>query len=174
MFFLPWGVCLPVPHGKNFDNIPRPDYLSISYAKNVLSFFFFSFFTCFLSQQVAIKTIKKAKIETEQDLIRIRREIQIMSSVQHPQIIHIYEGEHDTHTHICKDVLFWHMTVSSHASHQSIPLKCFYMYVRNLGPIMCLPSSALISNNVQTYSRKELWALQVVTNQARCLSHPFI
>ncbi|ROT63496.1 NUAK family SNF1-like kinase 1 [Penaeus vannamei] len=41
--------------------------------------------------QVAIKTIKKAKIETEQDLIRIRREIQIMSSVQHPQIIHIYE-----------------------------------------------------------------------------------
>ncbi|XP_037791290.1 NUAK family SNF1-like kinase 1 [Penaeus monodon] len=44
-------------------------------------------------QEVAIKTIKKAKIETEQDLIRIRREIQIMSSVQHPQIIHIYEGE---------------------------------------------------------------------------------
>ncbi|XP_042229550.1 uncharacterized protein LOC121871386 isoform X3 [Homarus americanus] len=42
-------------------------------------------------QEVAIKTIKKAKIETEQDLIRIRREIQIMSSVQHPQIIHIYE-----------------------------------------------------------------------------------
>jgi serine/threonine protein kinase len=31
--------------------------------------------------QVAIKTIKKAKIETEADLIRIRREIQIMSSV---------------------------------------------------------------------------------------------
>jgi serine/threonine protein kinase len=43
-------------------------------------------------QEVAIKTIKKAKIETEQDLIRIRREIQIMSSVQHPSIIHIYEG----------------------------------------------------------------------------------
>uniref|UniRef100_A0A6A7FUW8 Mucin-4-like n=3 Tax=Hirondellea gigas TaxID=1518452 RepID=A0A6A7FUW8_9CRUS len=42
-------------------------------------------------QEVAIKTIKKAKIETEQDLVRIRREIQIMSSVQHPQIIHIYE-----------------------------------------------------------------------------------
>ena len=43
---------------------------------------------------MAIKTIKKSKIETEADLIRIRREIQIMSSVQHPNIIHIYEGEH--------------------------------------------------------------------------------
>ena len=43
-------------------------------------------------QEVAIKTIKKSKIETEADLIRIRREIQIMSSVQHPNIIHIYEG----------------------------------------------------------------------------------
>ena len=44
--------------------------------------------------QVAIKTIKKSKIETEADLIRIRREIQIMSSVQHPNIIHIYEGKY--------------------------------------------------------------------------------
>ncbi|XP_039313870.1 uncharacterized protein LOC105192825 isoform X2 [Solenopsis invicta] len=42
-------------------------------------------------QEVAIKTIKKCKIKTEADLIRIRREIQIMSSVQHPNIIHIYE-----------------------------------------------------------------------------------
>ncbi|CAH2005035.1 unnamed protein product [Acanthoscelides obtectus] len=42
-------------------------------------------------QEVAIKTIKKSKIESEADLIRIRREIQIMSSVQHPNIIHIYE-----------------------------------------------------------------------------------
>lgn len=40
---------------------------------------------------MAIKTIKKSKIETEADLIRIRREIQIMSSVRHPNIIHIYE-----------------------------------------------------------------------------------
>lgn len=44
-----------------------------------------------MSLQVAIKTIKKSKIETEADLIRIRREIQIMSSVRHPNIIHIYE-----------------------------------------------------------------------------------
>lgn len=42
-------------------------------------------------QEVAIKTIRKCKIETEADLIRIRREIQIMSSVRHPNIIHIYE-----------------------------------------------------------------------------------
>ncbi|KAL1116821.1 hypothetical protein AAG570_005291 [Ranatra chinensis] len=42
-------------------------------------------------QEVAIKTIKKCKIETEADLIRIRREIQIMSSLRHPHIIHIYE-----------------------------------------------------------------------------------
>ncbi|CAN8001953.1 unnamed protein product [Ixodes hexagonus] len=43
------------------------------------------------NQEVAIKTIKKSKIETEQDSLRIRREIQIMSSIQHPYIIHIYE-----------------------------------------------------------------------------------
>ncbi|KAL5284900.1 NUAK1 family protein [Megaselia abdita] len=42
-------------------------------------------------QEVAIKTIKKCKIESDGDLIRIRREVQIMSSVQHPNIIHIYE-----------------------------------------------------------------------------------
>ncbi|CAG2163353.1 unnamed protein product [Oppiella nova] len=42
-------------------------------------------------QEVAIKTIKKSKVESDQDLIRIRREIQIMSSIQHPHIIHIYE-----------------------------------------------------------------------------------
>lgn len=43
-------------------------------------------------QEVAIKTIKKSKIEAEADLVRIRREVQIMSSVKHPNIIHIYEG----------------------------------------------------------------------------------
>jgi len=42
-------------------------------------------------QEVAIKTIKKTKIENEQDLQRVRREIQIMSSIEHPHIVHIYE-----------------------------------------------------------------------------------
>lgn len=42
-------------------------------------------------EEVAIKTIKKSKIEAEADLIRIRREIQIMSSIQHQNIIRIYE-----------------------------------------------------------------------------------
>ncbi|XP_063621564.1 uncharacterized protein LOC134793812 isoform X2 [Cydia splendana] len=42
-------------------------------------------------QEVAIKTIKKCKIESEADLVRIRREVQIMSSVRHPNIVHIYE-----------------------------------------------------------------------------------
>lgn len=42
-------------------------------------------------QEVAIKTIKKTKIESEQDLQRVKREIQIMSSIEHPHIIHIYE-----------------------------------------------------------------------------------
>lgn len=42
--------------------------------------------------KVAIKTIKKSKVSNQQDLIRIRREIQIMSSINHPNIIHIFEG----------------------------------------------------------------------------------
>ena len=42
--------------------------------------------------QVAIKTIAKARVESQADLTRIRREIQIMSSVRHPHIVHIYEG----------------------------------------------------------------------------------
>lgn len=51
-------------------------------------------------QEVAIKTIKKCKITTDADLVRIRREVQIMSSVQHPNIIHIYEGEFGGNTRI--------------------------------------------------------------------------
>ncbi len=38
-----------------------------------------------------MKAIKKSKIQTDDDLVRIRREIQIMSSVRHPSIIHIFE-----------------------------------------------------------------------------------
>lgn len=62
-------------------------------------------------QEVAIKTIKKSKIETEADLIRIRREVQIMSSVQHPNIIHIYEGKWtepwNSSVHILMLVVSW-------------------------------------------------------------------
>lgn len=51
----------------------------------MLSFFFF-----FL--KVAIKSIRKEKIKDEQDLVHIRREIEIMSTLCHPHIITIYEG----------------------------------------------------------------------------------
>uniref|UniRef100_A0A8C0G4A5 non-specific serine/threonine protein kinase n=1 Tax=Chelonoidis abingdonii TaxID=106734 RepID=A0A8C0G4A5_CHEAB len=41
---------------------------------------------------VAIKSIRKDKIKDEQDLVHIRREIEIMSSLNHPHIIGIHEG----------------------------------------------------------------------------------
>ncbi|XP_023686651.2 NUAK family SNF1-like kinase 2 [Paramormyrops kingsleyae] len=40
---------------------------------------------------VAIKSIRKEKITDEQDLTHIRREIEIMSSINHPHVIGIYE-----------------------------------------------------------------------------------
>ncbi|XP_044123671.1 NUAK family SNF1-like kinase 2 [Neovison vison] len=40
---------------------------------------------------VAIKSIRKDKIKDEQDLMHIRREIEIMSSLNHPHIIAIHE-----------------------------------------------------------------------------------
>ncbi|XP_020653050.3 NUAK family SNF1-like kinase 2 [Pogona vitticeps] len=40
---------------------------------------------------VAIKSIRKDKIKDEQDLIHIRREIEIMSSLNHPHIIAVHE-----------------------------------------------------------------------------------
>ncbi|XP_069489245.1 NUAK family SNF1-like kinase 2 isoform X2 [Ambystoma mexicanum] len=40
---------------------------------------------------VAIKSIRKEKIKDEQDLVHIRREIEIMSSLNHPHIIAIHE-----------------------------------------------------------------------------------
>ncbi|XP_051977194.1 NUAK family SNF1-like kinase 1 [Xyrauchen texanus] len=40
---------------------------------------------------VAIKSIRKEKIKDEQDMVHIRREIEIMSCLRHPHIISIYE-----------------------------------------------------------------------------------
>ncbi|KPP70009.1 NUAK family SNF1-like kinase 1-like [Scleropages formosus] len=42
-------------------------------------------------REVAIKSIRKDKIEDEQDMVHIRREIEIQSSLRHPHIIAIYE-----------------------------------------------------------------------------------
>lgn len=42
-------------------------------------------------EQVAIKYIKKNKVQDETDLCRLRREIRIMSSLSHPNIINIRE-----------------------------------------------------------------------------------
>lgn len=43
--------------------------------------------------QVAVKLIKKSAIENKADLVRIRREIRIMSCLNHPNIIQIFEGK---------------------------------------------------------------------------------
>nr|XP_033774930.1 NUAK family SNF1-like kinase 2 [Geotrypetes seraphini] len=40
---------------------------------------------------VAIKSIRKDRIKAEEDLVHIRREIEVMSSLSHPHIISIYE-----------------------------------------------------------------------------------
>ncbi|XP_014025323.2 NUAK family SNF1-like kinase 1 [Salmo salar] len=42
-------------------------------------------------REVAIKSIRKEKIKDEQDMVHIRREIEIMSSLKHPHIISINE-----------------------------------------------------------------------------------
>ncbi|XP_048876823.1 NUAK family SNF1-like kinase 1 [Brienomyrus brachyistius] len=42
-------------------------------------------------REVAIKSIRKDRIKDEQDMVHIRREIEIMSSLRHPHIISIYE-----------------------------------------------------------------------------------
>lgn len=65
-------------------------------------------------QEVAIKTIKKCKIETEADLVRIRREIQIMSSVRHPNIIHIYEGKVELDIKPATEFIFGEINIPSH------------------------------------------------------------
>jgi 5'-AMP-activated protein kinase catalytic alpha subunit len=42
-------------------------------------------------EKIAIKILEKARIKKEDDLVRIRREISILSKVHHPNIIKLYE-----------------------------------------------------------------------------------
>ena len=44
---------------------------------------------------MAIKSIRKEKIHDEQDMVHIRREIEIMSALRHPHIISIHEGRQE-------------------------------------------------------------------------------
>ncbi|KFD52388.1 hypothetical protein M513_06769, partial [Trichuris suis] len=72
-------------------------------------------------EQVAIKIIKKFAIENAQDLLRIKREIRIMSALRHPNIIEIKEVfENDE-----KIVI-----VMEYASGGEL-----YDYVNNFGPL---------------------------------------
>lgn len=42
-------------------------------------------------EKLAIKILEKEKLKKEEDLVRIRREIDILSRVRHPNIIQLYE-----------------------------------------------------------------------------------
>lgn len=50
--------------------------------------------------QVAIKSIPKNKIEDPEDMRRIRQEIELMSTLDHPNIVNIYEGKKKKKSHI--------------------------------------------------------------------------
>lgn len=42
-------------------------------------------------EKIAIKILEKSRIKKDDDLVRIRREINILSKVHHPNIIQLYE-----------------------------------------------------------------------------------
>ena len=42
-------------------------------------------------EKIAIKILEKSKIKKEEDLMRVRREIDILKRVRHPNIIQLYE-----------------------------------------------------------------------------------
>jgi 5'-AMP-activated protein kinase, catalytic alpha subunit len=42
-------------------------------------------------ERLAIKILEKAKIKKDEDLMRVRREIDILKRVRHPNIIQLYE-----------------------------------------------------------------------------------
>lgn len=81
----------------------------------------FSLISGIFFSQVAIKSIRKDKIKDEQDLLHIRREIEIMSSLNHPHIIAIHEGMAVGHLElgvinlcVCVCVLCVYMILSAH------------------------------------------------------------
>lgn len=75
----------------------RPDPGLQSVFRAILSARPFSSLSRVLCPQVAVKSIRKDRIKDEQDLMHIRREIEIMSSLNHPHIIAIHEGTEAGH-----------------------------------------------------------------------------
>lgn len=73
-------------------------YMFDNWSRRAAWMFLFSYsdfwkFLFLLVLQVAIKYIKKQKINDETEINRIRREIKIMSKLNHPNIINVREGE---------------------------------------------------------------------------------
>ena len=56
-------------------------------------------------EKIAIKILEKVKIKKDDDLVRIRREINILSKVQHPNIIQLYEVRAGSADHRDREVL---------------------------------------------------------------------
>lgn len=82
-FFCYCQFCQPVTSVLIFQTPPMADLHLFGSLSNI----------SFPDLQVAIKSIRKDKIKDEQDMVHIRREIEIMSSLNHPHIISIYEGQ---------------------------------------------------------------------------------
>ena len=71
-------VVFCVPQARMDTNIPSHRFIFI--------LFLFIF-------QYAIKTIRKNKINKQDDLTKIQREIEIMATLSHPHIISVHEGK---------------------------------------------------------------------------------
>lgn len=71
--------------------------------------------------QVAVKLIKKSAIENKADLVRIRREIRIMSALNHPNIIQIFEGT---------DKMLSELRAMTKSFRCGYTLKSFWLYMR--------------------------------------------
>lgn len=87
--------------------------------------------------QVAIKSIRKEKIKDDQDMVHIRREIEIMSSLRHPHIISIYEGDHFLHV--------WKY-IHTHTYTQQIIHTCLpWTHINKNTRLKSTPPSALVA-----------------------------